>query len=55
VKRDESNRPKVGVSLLVVRQFEGRQHVLLGQRRGSHGEGEWGTPGGHQEFGESYE
>lgn len=55
MKRDESNRPKVGVSLLVVRQFDGRQHVLLGQRRGSHGVGEWGTPGGHQEFGESYE
>ena len=54
--RDETApRPKTGISLLVIRQFEGRLHVLLGQRRGSHGEGEWGTPGGHQEFGETFE
>jgi 8-oxo-dGTP diphosphatase len=42
----------VGVSLLVVR--EGRE-ILLGKRLGSHGQGEWGTPGGHQELGERYE
>lgn len=52
---DEAKRPKVGVSLLVVRRFDGRAHILLGQRRGSHGKNEWGTPGGHQEFGEGYE
>lgn len=52
---DEKKRPKVGVSLLVVREFDGDPYVLLGQRKGSHGEGEWGTPGGHQEFGERYE
>lgn len=52
---DEKKRPKVGVSLLVVREFDGKPHVLLGQRKGSHGEGEWGTPGGHQEFGENCE
>ncbi|AXH66331.1 hydrolase [Streptomyces phage Satis] len=56
MNRDETKpRPKVGVSLLIVREFEGKPFVLLGQRKGSHGENEWGTPGGHQEFGESYE
>lgn len=44
-------RPKVGVSLLVVQG----DSVLLGKRRGSHGDGEYGTPGGHLELGESFE
>lgn len=44
-------RPRVGVSLLVVKGGT----FLAGLRLGSHGQGEWGTPGGHQEFNEMYE
>ena len=43
--------PRVGVAVLVVRQ--GR--VLIGRRKGAHGEGTWALPGGHLAFGESLE
>ena len=43
--------PRIGVGVLVMR--DGR--VLLGRRRGSHGEGEWAPPGGRLEAGESVE
>jgi len=52
---DTAERPKTGISLLVIREFDGEPYLLLGQRKGSHGEGEWGTPGGHLENGESFE
>jgi 8-oxo-dGTP diphosphatase len=42
------DRPKVGV--LAVVHFG--DQVLVGQRKGSHGHGEWAFPGGHLEFGE---
>lgn len=45
-----ANRPQVGISLLVV--FD--NSVLLGKRLGSHGAGEYGTPGGHMEHGEAF-
>src|SRR5262249_41135669 len=44
-------RPQVGMGVLVMR----RGRVLLGRRRGSHGEGYYAAPGGHLEFGESFE
>jgi 8-oxo-dGTP diphosphatase len=47
----EQNRPKVGVGVMILK--EGR--VLLGKRKGAHGEGEYAFPGGHLEYGESFE
>jgi len=44
-------RPQVGVAVLVLR--DGR--VLMGQRLGALGTGTWALPGGHLEFGESFE
>ena len=44
-------RPKVGVGVIFVRQ--GR--VFLAKRQGAHGEGTWGSAGGHLEDGESFE
>lgn len=43
-------RPLVGICVIVVK----RGQILLGKRRGSHGEGEYASPGGHLEHGESF-
>jgi len=42
---------KVGIGVALI---DG-PNVLLGQRKGSHGAGEWALPGGHLEYGESFE
>ncbi len=44
-------QPLLGVGVLILR--EGK--VLLGRRRGAHGEGTWAPPGGHVDEGESFE
>lgn len=44
-------RPVVGVQVIV---FD-HEAILLGQRQNSFGAGTWGLPGGHLEFGESFE
>ena len=42
-------QPRVGVGVILRRG----DTVLLGRRRGTHGEQTWSFPGGHLEFGES--
>ncbi len=44
-------RPKVGMGVAVINDGK----VLLGLRKGSHGPGSWSFPGGHLEYGESFE
>lgn len=40
-------RPKVGLGVILM-DFE-KEKVLLGQRKGAHGAGDWSFPGGHLE------
>jgi 8-oxo-dGTP diphosphatase len=49
--KSSENRPKVGIGVMVIK--DGR--VLLGKRKGSHGQGEYAWPGGHMEYMESFE
>jgi len=46
----EKKEPRVGVSVLI---FSGRDHILLGQRKG-YGERLWALPGGRLEPGEGF-
>lgn len=43
--------PRVGVGVFVFRNGK----FLIQQRRGAHGDGTWSLPGGHLEYGESFE
>lgn len=43
-------KPRVGIGVLVMRDDQ----VLLGKRKGSHGEGEYAFPGGHLDYMESF-
>lgn len=45
------SHPRIGIGVLIFKQ----QHLLLGQRKGSHGALTWSPPGGHLEFGEALE
>jgi len=51
---DPVPRPTVGVQAIVVHPKRHRS-ILLGKRQGGFGDGQWGLPGGHLEFGESFE
>lgn len=44
-------RPKIGIGVCIIKDNK----VLLGKRKGSHGEGSWSFPGGHLEFNEDIE
>jgi len=46
---------KVGVGVVIYRQFGEESKILLGLRKGAHGEGTWSPPGGHLEWGETFE
>lgn len=46
------NQPNTRVGVGVIIKKEGK--VLLGKRKGSHGEDCWSFPGGHLEFGENH-
>ncbi len=45
------NRPIIGVAVIIVKNNQ----VLLGKRKGAHGNATWAFPGGHLEFNESIE
>ena len=47
------DRPRVGVGVIVKRDTDNGVEVLLGLRKGAHGEGKWAFVGGHLEYGES--
>ena len=46
-----ADRPKIGVGVIIVKDG----CVLMGGRLGAHGAGTWCPPGGHLEFGETWE
>lgn len=47
----QQDRPKVGIGIMIFKDGK----ILLGKRKGSHGEGEYAFPGGHLEYMESFE
>ena len=47
---DKKLRPVVGIGVMIIKD----EKVLLGKRKGSHGEGEYCFPGGHLEYMESF-
>lgn len=56
-KEDKSKRPKVGLGCLILRENKDDKELefLVGIRKSSHGEGLYQLPGGHLEYGESWQ
>lgn len=48
----ENQRPKVGLGVYIL---NAKNELLLLRRKGAHGADTWCAPGGHLEFGESFE
>ncbi len=46
-----NQHPRIGVGVFVIKDNQ----LLFLKRKGSHGKGTWGLPGGHLEFGETLE
>ena len=45
-------RPKIGLGVILINYDSKR--ILIGKRKGSHGEGTWSFPGGHLEYFETF-
>lgn len=43
--------PRIGIGVIIKRG----EKILMGLRKGAHGEGTWSFPGGHLEFNETFE
>jgi len=51
-QHSENQRPQVGLGVYILND---KNELLLLRRKGTHGAGTWCAPGGHLEFGESFE
>jgi len=51
-QHSENQRPQVGLGVYILND---KNELLLFRRKGTHGAGTWCAPGGHLEFGESFE
>jgi 8-oxo-dGTP diphosphatase len=49
----DKSYPQAGVGIIVIKKENGKEFIMLHQRKGSHGKGYWGSGGGHLELGES--
>jgi len=47
----ERSQARVGIGVFIIKDGK----FLMQRRQGSHGAGSWSVPGGHLEFGESFE
>lgn len=51
MKESGKTRPLVGIGVFILKDGK----VLLGKRKNAHGSGSWSLPGGHLEYGETWE